>query len=257
MVEESRRVLRGGVGQSRDGQEVELYPISRKFLNESLTLTAQGTLPFSEIVFSCPKKSGKSATTAMAMIYVIVVLGGPFAEGYACANDYEQAKGRVYLQICRIIEASPLLRGSANITQNKITFTSSGSTISAIASDAAGAAGSNPTFITFDELWGYTSEASRRLWDKMIPVPTRKVSARWTSTYAGFESESVLLEDLYKRGMKGGRIAPALRRQKGMLMLWSHKPIAPWQSRTWLDQNEGAAPPQCVPAADREPVGQH
>ena len=73
-------------------------------------------------------------------------------------------------------------------------------------------------------------------WDELIPVPTRKVSARWTSTYAGFEGESRLLEDLYARGMKGKEIAPALYRQKGMLMFWSHKPVAPWQSRAWLNQ---------------------
>ena len=35
-----------------------------------------------------------------------------------------------------------------------------------IASDAASAAGGNPTISCFDELWGYTSERSRRLWDK-------------------------------------------------------------------------------------------
>src|SRR5262245_33131965 len=46
----------------------------------------------------------------------------------------------------------------------------------------------------FDELWAYTSEGARRLWDEMVPVPTRKVSGRLTVTYAGFEGESVLLE---------------------------------------------------------------
>ena len=218
------------------GKPFELYPAQVKFLREALTLTADGALPYSELLYSCPKKSGKTATTAMAMIYVIAVLGGPYAEGYCVANDMEQSRGRVFQAITRIIEASPLLRNSATVTQNKIIFTSTGSTITAIASDAAGAAGSNPTLITFDELWGYTSEGSRRLWDEMIPVPTRKVSARWTSTYAGFEGESSLLEDLYARGMKGKEIAPALRRQKGMLMLWSHKPVAPWQTKAWLAQ---------------------
>ncbi len=218
------------------GKPFELYPAQVKFLREALTLTKDGTLPFSELVYSCPKKSGKSATTAFAMIYAIVAIGGSFAEGFCVANDMEQSRGRVFMQIGRIIEASPLLRNSATVTQNKIVFTSTGSTITAIASDAAGAAGSNPTFITFDELWGYTSESSRRLWDEMIPVPTRKVSARWTSTYAGFEGESVLLEDLYKRGMKGKEIAPALRKQRGMLFFWSHKPIAPWQTKAWLSQ---------------------
>lgn len=218
------------------GKAFELYFIQARFLREAFTLLADGTLQCSELVYSCPKKSGKTATAAIAMIYVIVVLGGQFAEGYCCANDMEQSKGRVFQAIARIVEASPLLRNSATITLSKITFTSTGSTITALASDAAGAAGSNPTFICFDELWAYTSEASRRLWDEMVPVPTRKVSARLTVTYAGFEGESSLLEDLYARGMKGKEIAPALRKQKGMLMLWSHKPVAPWQTKSWLSQ---------------------
>ena len=54
---------------------------------------------------------------------------------------------------------------------------------------------------SFDELWGYTSERSHRLWDEMIPPPTRKVACRLTTTYAGFEGESDLLEGLYKRGL--------------------------------------------------------
>jgi hypothetical protein len=62
----------------------------------------------------------------MAMLYVIVVLGGLYAEGYCCANDYEQAQGRVFQAIARIIEKSPLLKGSAKISSDKIEFTSTG-----------------------------------------------------------------------------------------------------------------------------------
>jgi len=52
----------------------------------------------------------------------------------------------------------------------------------------------NPTCVVFDELWAFTSERSRRLWDELVPVPTRAVSVRVTVTYAGFEGESALLE---------------------------------------------------------------
>ena len=58
----------------------------------------------------------------------------------------------------RIIEASPLLRGVAKITADKVTFPALGATIMAIASDAASAAGANPTITCFDELWGYVHE---------------------------------------------------------------------------------------------------
>jgi hypothetical protein len=54
------------------------------------------------------------------MIYVIVGLGGLDAEVFCAANDFEQAQGRVFQAIVRIIEKSPLLRGSARITANKL-----------------------------------------------------------------------------------------------------------------------------------------
>jgi len=156
------------------GRPFVLYAAQEHFLREALTPTADGRLPYPELVYSSPKKSGQTATAAMVVIYVIVVLGGPFAEGYCLANDLEQSTGRVFQAIARIIEASPLLRDSAKITGSKIEFLSTGATIVALASDYASAAGANPTISCFDELWAYTSERSRRLWDEMVPPPTRR-----------------------------------------------------------------------------------
>jgi hypothetical protein len=44
-------------------------------------------------------------------------------------------------------------------------------------------------------------------------------------TYAGFSNESTLLENLYKRGLQGEEIAPALYAQPGLLMFWTHELI--------------------------------
>jgi phage terminase large subunit-like protein len=138
------------------------------------------------------------------------LFGGRYAEGYCVANDLEQAQGRVFQSIKRIIESSPYLVREADITQNRIVFPQTSAVITALGGDYASAAGAAPVISSFDELWGYTSERSRRLWDEMVPVPTRKVSCRLTTTYAGFEGESTLLEELYKRGLKQKSIAPAL-----------------------------------------------
>ena len=73
----------------------------------------------------------------------------------------------------------------------------------------------------FDELWGFTSERSRRLWDECVFSPARKISCRLTTTYAGFEGKSELLEDLYKRGLAQPQLAPDLRAGDGVLMFWS------------------------------------
>lgn len=53
--------------------------------------------------------------------------------------------------------------------------------------------------MSYDELWGSTSESSRRLWDELTPVPTRRNSIRFITTYAGWEGESTLLWDLFKQ----------------------------------------------------------
>jgi len=224
------------------GKPFELYPAEELFLRSGFTLTSGGRLPFPELLYSGPKKSGKTGLAAMAVIYVIVILGGPYAEA-VCSNDFEQAQGRVFQAIARIIGATPKLRDAAKITANKIEFSSTGATITAIASDYAGAAGANPTLTVFDELWAVTSENGHRLWDEMVPPPTRKVSARLTVTYAGFEGESELLESLYKRGLQGEEIAPALYRQSGLLMFWSHEPVAPWQTPEWIEQMRGQLRP--------------
>ena len=136
----------------------------------------------------------------------------------------------------RIVEASPYLAREANLRQNRIEFPATGCTIQAIASDYAGAAGASPCISVFDELWGYSLERSRRLWDEMIFTPTRTISARLTVSYAGFDGESQLLEDLYKRGLAQPQVGPDLRAGKGMLMFWTHEPQAPWQDQAWLDE---------------------
>lgn len=218
------------------GKPFVLYAEEVEFLRRAFTLTSDGRLPFPELLFSAPKKSGKTALAAMAMLYVIVVLGGNYAEGICLANDFEQAASRVFQAIARIVRASPLLRRAARVEVSKITFTSTGSTIIAVASDYAGAAGANPTISVFDELWGYTSERARRLWDELVPPPTRKIACRLTVTYAGFENESELLEGLYKRGTQGGgkKIGTDLRATSdGMLCYWTHECRAPWQSQEW------------------------
>jgi hypothetical protein len=42
----------------------------------------------------------------------------------------------------------------------------------------------------------------------MIPPPTRKIACRLTTTYAGFEGESELLETIYQRGLTLPLVGP-------------------------------------------------
>ena len=144
------------------------------------------------------------------------LFGGRFGEAICAANAFEQSVSRVFQQIRRIIEASPLLRANAKVLQDKITV--AGAVITAIPSDYASAAGANPVISVFDELWAFDSERSRRLFDELIPPPTRKIACRLTVTYAGFSGESVLLEELYKRGMAQPEVGPSLYAGDGLLI---------------------------------------
>jgi phage terminase large subunit-like protein len=221
------------------GMPFELLGAERTFLEHAYQVDGTGRLIYPEQIYSAPKKSGKTGFAALHGLTTVLVLGGAFAEGYCLANDLEQSQGRVFQAMRRIVEASPHLTSEAKITSNRIEFPATGATITAIASDYAGAAGGNPTIGILDELWGYTSERSRRLFDEMVPPPTRKIACRLTVTYAGFEGESQILEELYKRGMKHPLIGQDLRAGEGQLTFWSHLPIAPWQTPAWLTQMRG------------------
>jgi Phage Terminase len=218
------------------GVPFRLTASERLFLQHAFTTTPDGYALYPELIFSAPKKSGKTALAAMILLYVVRVTGGNFAEGYVLSNSREQAIGRVFQAAARIVEASLLLRRDAVVTSDRITFVSTGATIIAIATDYSTAAGSNPTISVFDEPWAYTSERDHRLWDEMVPPPTRRTACRLSVSYAGFEGESELLEGLYKRGLTGEQIAPDLYAQRGLLMYWTNSFTAPWQTPEWREQ---------------------
>lgn len=94
---------------------------------------------------------------------------------------------RVFKTMEGIITHNPELQREAEV-QSKSIYLNNGTTITAISGDYSGAAGSNHGLVSYDELWGYVSESSIRLWEELTSVPTRKNSIRFISTYAGFET---------------------------------------------------------------------
>lgn len=226
------------------GKPFKLLPAERIFIERAFKIDKEtGRLSYPEQIFACPRKSGKTGFAAIMTLTAILLFGGRFAEGYCCSNDLEQSIGRVFQAVGRIVENSPLLRG-AEVLRDKITFPDfEGAVIAAIASDAAGSAGHNASWINFDELWGIQTERGRRFWDEMSTSPVRKLSGRLTTTYAGYEGESQLLEELYKRGLTQPKIGKDLYAGDGILMFWTHEPIAPWQTQAWLDEQRRSLRP--------------
>jgi phage terminase large subunit-like protein len=211
----------------------ELLDAERCFLEHAFRTGEDGRLLYSEQIYSCPKKSGKTTFAAIYVITLVLLFGGAYPEAIIAANDFEQSVGRVFTAIKRIVERSPLLHKEARITADRIMI--AGAVITAIPSNYASAAGSNQCVAVFDELWAFNRERLRRLFDELVPPPTRRIACRLTVTYAGFEGESILLQELYNRGLTQKQIAPALYAGDGILMFWSHDPIAPWQTDAWLD----------------------
>jgi len=214
------------------GRPFVLLDAEREFLKHAFALGADGRLLYSEQIYACPKKSGKTTFAAIYAITMVLLFGGAYPEAICAANDYEQSVGRVFAAIKRIVERSPLLRADANITADKIVIADA--VIIAIPNNYASAAGANQVIAIFDELWAYNSERSRRLFDELVPPPTRQNACRLTVTYAGFEGESALLEELYNRGLRQPLVGPDLYAGDGMLMFWSHEPIAAWQTEEWI-----------------------
>jgi phage terminase large subunit-like protein len=189
------------------------------------------------------KKSGKTTLNG-ALTLAWGFTQEPPNEILILANDLEQTLAPVFKTMEGIIKYNPELQREAEV-QSKTIYLANGTTLTAISGDYQGAAGSNHGCVSYDELWGYTSESSVRLWEELTLVPTRKNSIRFTSTYAGFEGESKLLWELYKQvvskdehpeGM-GERLHPNLpifgNREARIFAYWDHEPRMPWQTHDY------------------------
>ena len=225
------------------GKPIRFEPHQKRILDHVFTFGADGMLPYQVIVYACPKKSGKTTLNALVKGYWAFNVEAP-NEVITVANKRDQAVARAFKELKGFIERNPVLLSEiVSITGNQITL-KNGTTVLAIPNDFAGEAGSNHGLTTWDELWGFTSERDRRLYEELTPVPTRKNSIRFISTYAGFEGESELLEDLYHQIFNDdGTVKDGIKRPLGkdfpayavdeLFCYWDHEPRMPWQTKEY------------------------
>jgi phage terminase large subunit-like protein len=227
------------------GQPIVLAEHQKRILRHIFTRDPDGRFPYQTILWSEVKKSGKSELAGLVSYWVAKEEGG-YAEAYHVANDLDQAKSRAFLALSRAVGRFKPVR----VQVDKVLLPDGG-LIQALPCDYAGSAGSNPTVTCWDELWAYTSENARRLFDELSPSPARRNSIRFIVTYAGFSGESVLLEELYNRGLEcepvpeladidDGDGKPACRAGDGLFMFWSHKPRMPWQTAEFYERQRKA-----------------
>ncbi len=175
------------------GPKVKLDAFQKRILRKCFTLDPRtGRFPYRIVVYSAPKKSGKSSIGAFITAWFAANVEAPNAV-YVLANDREQSAGRVFAF------AKPTLFGLGAKRDGKYRLNlDNGSYVQASTSEPEKEAGGSYGLTVWDELWGYKSERAKLLWDELQPVGTRTNSMRLVVTYAGFEDSSELLMNIYK-----------------------------------------------------------
>jgi phage terminase large subunit-like protein len=232
------------------GRPFKLADYQRRVLAKMFMFDQDGKLGIDEGVWSEPKKGGKTTLMAALGLWWGDTQESP-NEILVVANDLEQASSRAFATMVQLLARNPELGARAKRTSNTMIKFATGTTIKAIASEYAGAAGSNHGLVLYDETWAGTSENYRRLVDELTPVPTRLNSIRLIFSYAGYEGESKTLQQLYFAGVdtaehpegRGVRIddeLPIYSSKEGaglnLVTFWSHECRQPWQTKAWLER---------------------
>jgi len=231
---------------------LKLFPEQRAIFEYCLTPDAEGKFPYTTLLFSTTKKSGKSTLAAAVAQWCAEELP-PASEIFVCANTQEQGEGRVGKDLKYHIDHSGRVylnkegeEEDAKVTQWGIKYPN-GTLIGILAQNYRSAAGSRHALVVWDELWGRETEADRKMWDELTPIPTVPVSLQFIATYAGYENDSKLLWDLYLQGVgkdehKDGQGEPIPEleglpcwKNGKLFTFWDHENRMPWQTQEYLD----------------------
>lgn len=226
---------------------LRLEPHQKRILRHALRMDADGNSKYSLIIWSEPKKSGKTTVAAAVGAWVACNIETP-NEVSCLANDKEQSAGRIYANMVPTLQRlgwqiPPTERGKRD---RPTAYGPNGTIVKAITTDYEKEAGANQGLSLWSELWAYDSERLNRLWEEMTPPPTRRFSMRWVETYAGFIGESKLLwgyytkifknteeNELQDRVIKLWHDLPVYEFDERMLVYWSHEPRMPWQTEAY------------------------
>lgn len=232
------------------GKLMSLYDCQRRPLELALSRDADGRFRYNTILWSWPKKSAKSSVIAAVADYT--ANSRPNGSVKLVANDLKQADSRVGYYIREAIRLGQKHAKREGIKMNpsgyKITYPN-GARIEMVPIDPTGEAGGNDDMIVYSELWGWKSKAHQRMWSEMTLSPNKWGSAqRWIDTYAGITGESPILEQLYETGVVNGQrvwddLEVYVNDAARMLTVWVTKPMFPWQTKEYYDQERGQLDP--------------
>ncbi len=220
-----------------------LHPKQKRLLRAALLKDTSGFFPYSTVVYSTIKKSGKTRIAAGVGAW-FAATQGPYQEIYCLANDGKQSSDRVLEAIKRFVRLNPNINW--HVTRTRITLPN-GTFIEAIPCDPTGSAGANPSLTLWSEMWGYRHQHKERLWSEMTIPPTRQGRAiRWVESYAGYSDESNVLYSLYELGTMHSRRHPSIPELPvyindvaKMICYWDSGDAArrmPWQTEEYYAQ---------------------
>lgn len=231
-----------------------------------------GQFPYSMVIWSQPKKHGKTQIAAAVAAWWACKVEAPNLI-YSIASNQEQSAGLIFSS------AKPTMFAQGGKVPTSTNATPeirlpNGTLFKAIPNNYAGQAGGNYGATFWSELWTHKSERDLRLWEELPPVPTRKNSIRWAETYAGFETESLTLMDQFKRFFKdtqesamvtepteahphvpspvpglehlmtgrGSKARPACWHiaEERIFMFWDHEIRAPWVSQQYMTDQKAS-----------------
>lgn len=185
------------IPETRAPIQFEAY--QARALREALALDKNGLFKYSTIIWSEPKKSGKTSVAAAIVDWVMSEM--PYASAKIVANDLEQADSRAAKMLRTNFKLHPREGVEVLQSRNLIRYPN-GSEVQSIAIDPSGEAGANDNIISFDELWGAHEKAKETMWTEMTVSPLKFGKGfRLVTSYAGHLGESNLLFSLYQQGV--------------------------------------------------------
>ena len=209
-------------------------PRQRAWLDHCFTFV-DGELPYDDIWNIDIGKSGKTMIGAAVGQWrgMFSDLPGEVLFG---ANSKDQSAIRTYAQLRRSIELSPVPYTLEN-TKSQITWIG-GNVGRPLPLNAETTAGADANYLNLDEVWGYTSDAAKKMFAEGKHSPTMNISLRLINTYPGYKQDSGPLNDLLDLFFdEEGNVRKNIERPLGVTMpayalgttflWWNHEPY-PW-----------------------------
>lgn len=221
------------------GTLLKLEDEQKKAIRHLTQRHEDGTFKYSTLIYSAPKKSGKTTVAAGLVLWHAWQVDNGAC--YVIGNDLKQADSRLFRVIEYAVTHHPVMRRFARVVRYNITLDNN-TRIEALPIDPQGEAGMHPTNVTFTEMWGAKGKKAELMWSEATLSPTRQGhSFKLIESYAGHTGESVILERLYDNAVRPEYLVDAdhdlyANDATGTAAYWCTRRSMPWQRGAIADE---------------------